>query len=127
MRLPSRGFESWLRFAVAGVLLAGCGDAVPPTGTESAKLSLTAVFSAEANRAVQAFAAAAINIDRVRVLVTRPPSETLADTTIVLLPTNGQLLVELRVRASVGEVLNARIEFSSGAVTLFAGSGTVIA
>lgn len=127
MRPPSRNFESWLRFAVVGLLLAGCSDAAPPTGAESARLSLVVVFSAEANRAAQAFAAAAIDIDRAHVVVTRPPSETLADTTIALVPTSGQLLIELRVRASVGEVLNARIEFSSGAVILFAGSGTVTA
>ncbi|HTE46140.1 MAG TPA: hypothetical protein VK636_12890, partial [Gemmatimonadaceae bacterium] len=127
MRLPTRRFASRLRFAVVGFLFAGCTDSRIEPSTHAATLSLTPVFSDAANYAVQAYTAAGLEIDRVRVLVTRTPSEILADTTIELVATRGQFFVELRVRASVGEILNARIEYSALGVSLFAGSGTVVA
>lgn len=128
VRLSYRRFAAPLAALAAGLLLSVCADpAAGPNGRAgSTALLLAPVFSPAANSALQAYHAAAIDLDRVRVTITRSENETLADTTI-LLAGRGVFVLELSVRASVGEVLTARLEYRTGATILFAGSAPVTA
>ena len=67
-----------------------------------------------------------LTIDRVRFVVVRPPSDTLADTTLALPPGATELALELRVPlVAFPEILNVSVVALAGAIPLFTGTRAV--
>src|SRR5215813_581125 len=127
MRLPQRSFLGLL----LAVGVATCTEFRPqplePTGAGKGQLSFAPRFSPEA-AAVYARRAqfAAVNFDHVRIVLVRPPSETVKDTTIAFGPTSPPLTLELTVKVdSAGELFNVSLDYLSAGVVMFHGQATV--
>lgn len=110
--------------------VATCADApTVPTAkhTQRVRLGLAPRFVSSAANPLATTAAAGLVLDSVRVLVIRPPADTLADTTIAFTiesPTTG---VDLSVSAVPGEVLDVVLQYRAGTVILFSGTGQATA
>jgi hypothetical protein len=101
------------------VSVVSCSDLVSGPGTtspERATLSLAPRFSAAAQRALALLAAAAydVQIDRVRVVIVRPPTDTIKDTTVVFPVDQDQLSVSIPVAAAPGTTLDADLYYKVG-------------
>lgn len=123
--------RQFVRSAASLVLAASvatCSDSLSAPGastTGALRLAFQPHLSAEASRALQSLASAGVNIDRVRVVIVRPPADTLKDTTVVFPAGVDVLPLELRVAASPGEQLGANLGYYAGSTLLFTGSATV--
>lgn len=123
MRLASLRIITALSLA----LLASCIDAfrgTSPTGGV-ASLAIVPRFSDQAALTSATLSAAGLEYDNVRIVITRPPNETLKDTTIAFTPASAALTLELGVAALPQESLVAAVEFRQGTTVIFSGSATV--
>ena len=102
-----------------------------PTGplrtASRASLAIVPRFSQAAAASYTAVSDAGLVVDRVRVILVRPPSDTLKDTTAMFAPGDTALELNITVAASPGTVLNARLQFLSGTILVFEGVGQVTA
>src|SRR4051812_427906 len=122
MRLTYRS----LLAASAVAILAACFDSSRTTMPSSrASLAIVPSFSEGATRAAATLAAAGVDFDNVRIVIVRPPSDTLKDTTIVFGPTTPPLTLELSVVAAPSEALSAGVQYSKGTTVLFSGTAPV--
>ena len=116
---------------VAIVALVTCTEPTVATGPVSAggkaTLSIVPAFSNAASQAMAMYRAANLDIDRVRVVIVRPPADTLKDTTVTYVAAQGDVSLDLTIKAVPGEQLTVGLEYRAGAVVLFAGSGRVTA
>ena len=100
--------------------LVTCRDGIAPN-LEYARIAVAPVLPSEAT-----LAAFGLTIDRVRFVVVRPVSDTLADTTVALPPGATELALELRVPLVASpETLNVSVVALSGTIPLFAGTSPV--
>jgi len=126
MRLPQRSLFALL----LAVGVATCSEFHPSPLEPSpgkGQLSFTPRFSPEA-AAVYAQRAqfAAVNFDHVRIVLVRPPSETVKDTTIAFGPTSPPLTLELTVEIrGAGEKFNVSIDYLSTGVAMFHGQAAI--
>lgn len=112
---------SGLAAAVIAAGTTGCADTVGSGGGSVAQLALQPEFPA-------AFTAGVfeLDIDRVRIRITRPPAEAILDTLVMFPPDESQLSVRLRIPLLTRrEELLASLELSAGAQLLFAGTRTI--
>lgn len=125
MRLPIR-IVAALLLAVSGATCTD-GPTGPASGAKRASLALVPQFTAAAAASYNAFTDAGVIVDRVRVVLVRPPADTLKDTTAVFAVGDTTLELNITLPVAPGTVLNASLEFLSGTLVVYAGSGTVTA
>src|SRR5262247_1868205 len=117
MRLPHRSLFALLVLAsVATCSEFRSNPLEPRPGT--GQLSFTPRFSREA-AAVYARRAqfAAVNFDHVRIVLVRPPAETVKDTTVEFNPSSPPKTLELTVEVrSAGETFNVSLDYLSTGV-----------
>ena len=110
--------------------LATCADVTSGTHSGSlarASFALAPKFEPGASRVVAALAQLGLQYDHVRIVIVRPPTDTLKDTTVSFHSTDAPLTLELSVLANIDEHLGATVQFKSGTTVLFQGSATVTA
>jgi fibronectin-binding autotransporter adhesin len=104
-----------------------CVDA--PTGPRAssgtATFAISPTFSKSATQAKAMYSAAGFEIDHVRLLITRPPSVVVKDTTVAYTVGQGDLPLELNVIGPVGEELTVQLDYLAGTVVLYSGTTTV--
>jgi hypothetical protein len=119
VRAAGRALRSGL-VALSALLLSTCTDnPVSPGRPGVGAIRVTPSFSASA-RLVP------LVLDRVRVVVIRPPSEVVADETASFDPNNSQVQLNVQVLLeSTSEDLDVTVELYSGTTLLFSGTQTV--
>ncbi|HET9426386.1 MAG TPA: hypothetical protein VFO55_13535 [Gemmatimonadaceae bacterium] len=117
--------------ALSVVSLAGCIDVfqgTAPAGSR-ATLAIAPRFSQNATLASAALAQAGLEFDHVRIVIVRPASDTLKDTTLVFTPSSSQLTLELSIAAIPSETVVASLQFTQataqGTRVMFSGSANV--
>ncbi|MEO5567433.1 MAG: hypothetical protein ABIR92_03015, partial [Gemmatimonadaceae bacterium] len=125
MRISLRRFAPLL----LAPIVATCSETTtaPRAGSGRATLSIVPVFSERATHAKAMYDLAGLEINLVRLVIVRPPSETVKDTTVSYTVGQGNLTLDLNILATVGEPLTARIEYLAGQVVLYAGVAPVTA
>jgi hypothetical protein len=125
MRIPLRPFAT----ALLGVAAVTCIDApsAPSTGSgRSGAIAFAPVFSQAATRTAALLGQFGISYDHVRIVVVRPPSDTVRDTTIAF--ANGDAATNLDLTVTVrkdGELFDASIDYVGDGGTVFHGHGQV--
>src|SRR5450759_2380545 len=114
-------------FATGLVTCADITSGTHPGGLARATFSLAPQFEPSASRAAAALAQTGLAYDRVRVIVVRPPTDTLKDTTITFHASDSPVTLELSVLAIPGEQLSTTLQYESGTTVLFEGKATVTA
>ena len=124
MLMLARSFPTgwgWILAALLALGLPGCTDAVGGEGTPVAQIAVNPVLPA-----AMASGYFDLDVDRVRIRMTRPPAEPVLDTTVVFPVDADQLTVHLRVPlVSRREQLIVALEMRSGQRLLFSGSREV--
>jgi len=131
LRFPLRALSTLL--IVAGV--ATCSDTPPaavkhsslgPSGGAAGRVAFEPVFSAAALQIAQHLSDFGLHYDRVRVVLVRPPVDTVKDTTIAFSPTGPDITLNLIVEVrSSDEVFDVSIDYLSAASVLFHGHGRI--
>ena len=119
-----------LTLAFVALELASCSDYGPGTGPVSrqrANLALTPHFEKSAALTSALLAQTGISFDNVKIVVVRPVSDTLADTTFTFLPTDTARTLALNVLAVPNDQLSVTLQFRSGSSVLFQGTASTIA
>lgn len=114
-------------FAIGLVTCADIATGNRPRGLERATFAFVPKFEPGANRTVTALAQVGLQYDNVRIVIVRPETDTLKDTTVAFHSTDAPLTLELSVLAIPEEHLGATLQFKSGTVVLFQGSSNVTA
>lgn len=123
-----------MRFATRSILaalsaaaLASCTDSLStsPASRTRATLAIVPRFSHDAANISATLAEAGLDFDHVRIVIVRPASDTLKDTTIVFTPTSSQVTLELSVLAVPAEALQAAIQFTQAGQVMFSGTAPV--
>jgi hypothetical protein len=114
-----------LTVVLSAAVLASCMDMLQGTAP-GARASLTIVprFSESASLASATLAQAGLTYNSVRIVIVRPASDTLKDTTIAFSPTSPEVTLELSVVAIPSETLEAGVEFKDGNNVIFSGKAT---
>ena len=114
------------------VAVLSCTDAssrlVKPSPGESqiARVAFAPVFAADARAAATRLADFGLDFDHVRVVIIRPPSDTVRDTTITFVPGQQDVTLDLTVEVhSTGEAFHAAIDYTNPSGVVFHGEGTV--
>lgn len=117
---------------IAALGVASCGDgpstaAHPSLGAgRVARVGFAPVFSAAARATAARLADFGITFDRVRVVIVRPPSDTVKDTTIAFSPGQPDVTLDLSVEVRMdGETFGASVDYANASGVLFHGEGTV--
>jgi adhesin/invasin len=101
--------------------LATCRDALGPGTVTRARIAVAPVLPSRA-----ALAEFGLTIDRVRFVVVRPASDTLADTTLALPPNATELALDIRVPLVASpDTLSVSVLALSGTIPLFTGTRLV--
>src|SRR2546430_13890981 len=122
MRIPFRSFAT----LVVAVGVATCSDApsVAPKPAPVAghgQLAFAPVFSrAAAEVYAQRAAFAAVAFDHVRIVIVRPPSDPVQDTTIVFNPNSPPQTVDLDVTVTAsGETFTGALDYTNNGAVVF--------
>ncbi|MGH7618042.1 MAG: hypothetical protein ACREPM_12500, partial [Gemmatimonadaceae bacterium] len=92
-----------------------------------ARLDFVPVFAPDARAAAARLADFGITFDHVRVVITRPPSEVVIDTTIAYTNGEGDVTLDLTVEVkSANEAFDAGIDYTNPSGVVFHGEGTVV-
>jgi hypothetical protein len=105
--------------------LTQCVDATGPTGGSSS-FGIAPVWSGRASHALGVLDEGGFPLDRVRVILIRPVSDTVKDTTVTFHRADPAIDLPLTVRVGPGETLQAVLQFKSGETLLYEGSATVV-
>jgi adhesin/invasin len=104
-----------------GLAVVTCRDAFEPGSTVSRRIAIAPILPSEAM-----LTDFGLTIDAVRFVVVRPPSDTLADTTLALHPDSTELALDLHVALiSSPETLSVSVLALSGTLPLFSGTELV--
>src|SRR3954469_20635266 len=129
MRFPLRSLAS----LVLLVGVATCTDApsvspTPANGAAKARLSITPVFSKEAAAVfAQRSQFAEITFDQVHVVIVRPPTEVVFQTTVPFTPSSPALTIDPTIEVrQIGEAFDVTIDYLSNGVVVFHGTTTVV-
>lgn len=115
-----------LMAALSAAALASCTDIFQGTAPgDRATVSIAPQFSRSATLASATLARAGLPFDHVRIVIVRPATDTLKDTTLVFTPTSAALTLELSIAAIPSEALVAAVQFSQGNTVMFSGSANV--
>jgi hypothetical protein len=131
VRFPLRALSTLL----TAVGVATCSDTPPtavkhsslgPNGGAAGRVAFEPVFSAAALQIAQHLSDFGLHYDRVRVVLVRPPVDTVKDTTIAFTPTGPDITLNLTVEVrSSDEVFDVGIDYLSAASVLFHGHGRI--
>lgn len=121
-----------LATVLLAVSVASCADAPSATPSRTngnrglARIGFQPVFSVSARNAAAHLADFGISFDHVHVVIVRPPSEVVADTTIAFGPNQQDATLDLTVAVHAdGEIFNASIDYTNPQGIVFHGQGTV--
>lgn len=124
--------RSLFRRAVqASVLIAGalglvqCVDGPTSPGGSRSTFAFAPVWDSRASQTAALLDDAGFPLDRVRIILIRPPSEVLKDTTLVIHADDPPMDLGLTVPARPGEEVVLRLQFLSGTTLLFEGTTSV--
>jgi hypothetical protein len=129
-------FTRPLAVALTAAGLATCADAPSsikdpgprPGGQFAARVAVAGQVSSEATQTMAALAAVNMAVNNVRVVLVRPPSDTLKDTVVNVTPGQTSLTLDLTVNINgMEETLTAEIELRDGSTVLFSGSQSIVA
>src|SRR5260221_5900468 len=128
MRIPFRSFAT----LVLAVGVATCSDAPSVAPKPAApvaghgRLALAPVFSRAAAEVYAQRAAFAVTFDHVRIVIVRPPSDTVKDTTIVFNPNSPPQTVDLDVTVTTtGETFTGALDYTNNGAVVFHGEAPV--
>jgi hypothetical protein len=110
--------------ALSAAALVSCVDGTAPAGRRSS-LAIMPHFSQAATRASATLAQAGLTYNATRIVIVRPATDTLKDTTIVFSPTSNEVTLELSVAAVPSEDLTATVEFKQDGTVMFSGTTSV--
>jgi hypothetical protein len=110
---------------LAATTLASCMEMSGPTGTSRTSLAIAPRFSQGASLASATLAQAGLSFNSVRIVIVRPATDTLKDTTIVFSPTSAALTLELSIAATPAENLVAGVQFKQDQTVMFSGTANV--
>ena len=110
---------------LAATTLASCMEMSGPTGTSRTSLAIVPRFSQGASLASATLAQAGLSFNSVRIVIVRPATDTLKDTTIVFSPTSPELTLELSIAATPAENLVAGVQFKQDQTVMFSGTANV--
>ena len=117
---------AWLLLATSAT---SCLDnptpSAPTGGAGQLRLDFQPHYSLAATQALHALASAGVSVDRVRLAIVRPPSDTIKDTTVVFPAGVDSLPIVLLVKAPPGEQLVANLGYYAGSTLLFTGVAVV--
>lgn len=116
--------------ALALAAVASCTESATVSPREAkSSLALLPRFTDEATRSAATLAEGGVQFDHVRIVIVRPASDTLKDTSVVFGPTSSALTLELAVNAVPDEALKAALHFTQGtgaaATVMFSGTADV--
>ena len=116
-----------LAAALSAVALASCTDVFQGTapGRGRAALAIVPRFSESATRASAALNEAGASYNQVRIVIVRPATDTLKDTTLAFTPTSSELTLELSIAAIPSEAVDATVQFKQDNEVIFSGKSTV--
>ena len=117
----------WVQASLLTVGVAGLTQCVDGSGPQRqySTFGITPVWSSEASHALGILDEGGFPLDRVRVILVRPVSDTLKDTTVTFRRTDPGIELPLTVRVVPGVQLEAVLQFKSGEVLLYEGRATV--
>jgi hypothetical protein len=110
---------------LAATTLASCMEMSGPTGASRTSLAIVPRFSHAASLSSATLAQAGLSFNSVRVVIVRPATDTLKDTTIVFSPTSPALTLELSILATPSEDLVAGVQFKQDQTVMFSGTANV--
>src|SRR5262245_43654729 len=129
-RSPSM-VRSCLRVTVAVLLAVGlttCTDAPTAQRRARAQFAIGVQMTPEAQQIASSLPEFGMAIDRVHIVVTRPPSKVVKDTLIPFPAGQNELSITLSVELDEPEeTLTVRVELLEGSLALFGGSKDVVA
>ncbi|HEY9225219.1 MAG TPA: hypothetical protein VIP11_01145, partial [Gemmatimonadaceae bacterium] len=112
-----------LALAAVGVISCSEGPNAPPKEMGKGRFSFSAEFTpAAAAVYAQRGTFAAVNFDHVRIVLIRPPNDTVRDTTIVFNPASPPTTLDLTVDVqTTGEVFTGALDYTNNGVVVFHG------
>jgi hypothetical protein len=114
-----------LTAVMAATALTSCMDLSAPAGRSRSSLAIVPRFSESASLASATLAQAGLSYNAVRIVIVRPATDTLKDTTIVFSPTSPEVTLELSIAAAPTEALTAGVQFKQDATVMFSGTTEV--
>src|SRR5689334_22667680 len=111
--------------AVSAVGLTQCVDSISGARSEFSTFGVAPVWSSGASRTLGVLDEGGFPLDRVRIILIRPVSDTLKDTTITIHRSDPQIDLPLTVRVVPGVTLEAIMQYKSGETILYEGRATV--
>jgi len=127
MTLTRSVIRRWIQASLLAIGAAGvtqCVDGVGP-GRDRSTFRLAPMWSNRASRDLASLGEAGLPLDRVRVVLIRPISDTLKDTTVTVHAGDSQIDLPLTVDVTAGASLRAVLQFKSGETVLFQGETSV--
>jgi hypothetical protein len=114
--------------ALCGALVSlSCFDALTPRAGRRARIAVQPQFSPRDAAIYSRLAAIGLPVTTVHVVLVRPPSDTVADTSVTVTPGVDSIPLTIDVRlAQDQEQFDATIELLAGNVLLFVGTGPVV-
>jgi len=110
--------------ALSVAALVSCVDGTAPAGRRSS-LAIAPHFSQAATLASATLAQAGLSYNSVHIVIIRPATDTLKDTTVAFSPASAALTLELSIAAVPSEALIASVEFKQDATVMFSGTANV--
>ena len=117
----------WVRavvLSIGAIGLTQCVDATVPR-SEISTFGVTPVWNSRASHALGVLDEGGFPLDRVRIILVRPVSDTVKDTTITMHRSDPGIDLALTVRVVPGVVLEATLQFKSGQTLLYEGKASL--
>ena len=124
MKSSIRRWVHAILLSIGAVGLTQCVDSAGPR-SEISTFGLTPVWNSRASHALGVLDEGGFPLDRVRIILVRPATDTLKDTTITFRRSDPAIDLALTVRVVPGVLLEATLQFKSGETLLYEGKATV--
>jgi hypothetical protein len=111
--------------AIGVAVLTQCVDGTSGPQSDYSTFGITPVWGSNASHALGVLDEGGFPLDRVRIILIRPVSDTLKDTTVTMHRSDPGIELPLTVRVVPGIRLNAILQFKSGDVLLYEGRAEV--
>jgi hypothetical protein len=124
-----RSFHRPVVAAIAAAALASCMDVFQGSapGNARASLAIAPRFSEAASLASATLATAGVTYNSVRIVIVRPVSDTLKDTTIAFSPSSPEVTLELSIATAPGDSVEAGLQFKQDGTVIFSGTKKITA
>jgi hypothetical protein len=124
MKSSIRRWVRALLLPFGAIGLTQCVDSAGPR-SEISSFGVTPVWNSHASHALGVLDEGGFPLDRVRIILVRPATDTLKDTTITFRRSDPAIDLALTVRVVPGVLLHATLQFKSGEILLYEGKATV--